>query len=257
MMENHQHLMALNGRHILVTGASSGIGQAVAVLLSRLGASVACVGRSSGKLGETIRLLAGAGHTTHIFDLNDTDRITSWLIEVAAQTGKLHGLVHAAGLQSVTSLKMFRVEHWREMWRVNTEAALVLAQGFRQRPVYVGENGSIVFISSVMGEVGAPGRAAYSLSKGTLHGFTRSLALELASQHIRVNCVAPAFVRTPMFDEMTRVWTAQQRTEVESAHPLGLGEPEDVANAVAFLLADSGRWITGTVLVVDGGYTAR
>jgi NAD(P)-dependent dehydrogenase (short-subunit alcohol dehydrogenase family) len=117
--------------------------------------------------------------------------------------------------------------------------------------------GSIVFISSVMASVGAPGAAAYSLSKAALHGLARSLALELAPVQIRVNCVAPGFVQTPMFDRMASSWDAEQRARVGADHPLGLGAPLDVAHSVAFLLADTARWITGTVLTVDGGYTAH
>jgi NAD(P)-dependent dehydrogenase (short-subunit alcohol dehydrogenase family) len=123
--------------------------------------------------------------------------------------------------------------------------------------VYVGAKGSIVFISSIMGTVGSPGAAAYGSSKGALDAMARSLALELATKRIRVNCVAPAFVRTPMFERMAQRWSATQRSQVEALHPLGLGEPEDVAGAIAFLLSDAARWITGTVLTVDGGYTAQ
>lgn len=108
-----------------------------------------------------------------------------------------------------------------------------------------------------MGIVGDKGNAAYAMTKGALNSVTRSLALELASKAIRVNSVAPAFVRTPMYAKTEQAWTPEQRAMVEALHPLGVGQPDDVANAVAFLLADTGRWITGSVLAVDGGYTAR
>jgi len=140
--------------------------------------------------------------------------------------------------------------------RLNVLAAVALVKGFRHRHVIAENGGSAVLISSVMGLVGAPGCVAYSLSKAAVHGAVRSLALELAGERIRVNSVAPACVATPMFDEMAKLWSDDQRARVSAMHPLGIGQPEDVANAVAFLLADTGRWITGTVLVVDGGYTA-
>jgi NAD(P)-dependent dehydrogenase (short-subunit alcohol dehydrogenase family) len=108
-----------------------------------------------------------------------------------------------------------------------------------------------------MGRVGSPASVGYSLSKGAIDAMTRSLALEYARKGIRVNAVAPGFVQTPMFEKTRTTWTKEQENRVEQLHPLGLGRPEDIANAIAFLLADASRWITGTVLVVDGGYTAQ
>jgi NAD(P)-dependent dehydrogenase (short-subunit alcohol dehydrogenase family) len=226
-------------------------------MLSQFGAQVICVARSAEGLQETAKALAGSGHRIESHDLDDTAGIPAWLEKLASEAGRLQGLVHAAGTQVTLPLRMLEPEHWRSLWRVNAEAALALVKGFRNPRVYAGAKGSVVLISSVMGQVGAPGRAAYSLSKGAVDGMTRSLALELANQGIRVNSVAPAFVRTRMYDETCRLMGEQQRSEMEAAHPLGVGEPQDVARAVAFLLGDCARWITGTVLVVDGGYTAR
>jgi NAD(P)-dependent dehydrogenase (short-subunit alcohol dehydrogenase family) len=112
-------------------------------------------------------------------------------------------------------------------------------------------------LSSVAGIVGQPGIAAYASSKAAVLGLTRCLALELAPEHIRVNCVAPAMVKTEMADQLFKSLSPEQVTEIEQAHPLGIGRPRDVAHAIAFLLSDDARWITGSVLVVDGGYTAR
>ncbi len=115
----------------------------------------------------------------------------------------------------------------------------------------------MVFVSSVMALVGSPGSAAYSMSKAALHGLAKSLALELAPRRIRVNCVAPGYVNTPMYARLAGFWSPEERARVESDHPLGIGSPEDVAQAICFLLAPASRWITGCVLPVDGGYTAR
>jgi NAD(P)-dependent dehydrogenase (short-subunit alcohol dehydrogenase family) len=140
---------------------------------------------------------------------------------------------------------------------VNTEAALELARCFQSRKVYAGEKGSIVFISSVTAVVGSPTVIGYSMSKAALIGMARSMALELAPRNIRVNCVAPGFVRTPMYDKLVKFWEHEPAGRFEALHPLGLGEAEDIANAIAFLLADTGKWITGSVVTVDGGYTAQ
>ena len=249
--------LSLRSRRVLVTGAASGIGRATCLLLSRLDARIAAVDVDEQGLEATCRELPGEGHTRFRADLADIERIPAWMTELAGTGGPLFGAVHAAGLPCVQPVRLLTPTLYRQVLLVNTEAALALARGFQKRAVADPRGGSIVFISSVMASVGASGAAAYSLTKAALHGLARSLALELAPARIRVNCVAPGFVRTPMFDRMASPWDAQQRARVEEDHPLGLGEPLDVAHSVAFLLADTARWITGTVLTVDGGYTAH
>lgn len=208
-------------------------------------------------LEETAATLTPGPHRPLCTDLRRVEDAGSLLTDAVAKVGPLHGLVHAAGIQQVAPARMLEPGIWRDIFAVNTESALALAKGFHSKRTYAGEHGAIVFISSVMGIVGTPGAIAYSMSKAALHGMTKSLALEFAARRIRVNCVAPSFVRTPLFAKTERLWTEEQRKAVEAQHPLGFGEPEDVANAVAFLLADTGRWITGTTLVVDGGYLAQ
>ena len=238
--------LSLRGRRVLVTGAASGIGFATCALLSRLGARVVAADVDNSGLVEVERELSGEGHAFLRRDLRDVESIPSWMEEVASAGGRLSGVVHAAGLRSIQPVRL-----------VNTEAALALAKGFQSRKVIGPSGGSLVFISSVMACAGSPGAAAYSLSKAALHGLGRTLAIELAPRNIRVNSVAPGFVKTPMFERVSAMWNAEQRARVEADHPLGLGTPNDVANACAFLLADTGRWITGSVLMVDGGYTAH
>jgi NAD(P)-dependent dehydrogenase (short-subunit alcohol dehydrogenase family) len=249
--------MDLTGRRLLVTGAASGIGQATAVLLSRLGAKVACVDINQRGLEETAALLHSDGHNLQVRNLKDLNGIPGWMAELVDGFGLLHGFVHAAGIPAPWTLRTASVDGWRDAFLINTEAALALTKAFHGRKIYAGDSGSIVFVSSVMGQVGTAPGAVYSMTKGALNGMARSLAIELAGRKIRVNCVAPAFVKTPMFDEVEQLWNAEQKARVEEMHPLGIGQPVDIANAVAFLLADTARWITGTVLVVDGGYTAQ
>jgi NAD(P)-dependent dehydrogenase (short-subunit alcohol dehydrogenase family) len=153
-------------------------------------------------------------------------------------------------------LRALTPEDVDSVMRINFAAALALSAGFRQRGVCAPQ-GSLVFVASVMGLVGSPARSVYSASKGALIAMTKSLALELAHEGIRVNCVAPGFVRSSMFEELTGTVPPDQIAAIEAAHPLGLGQPRDVAHAIAFLLAQTSRWITGTTLVVDGGYTAQ
>jgi len=249
--------LELRGRRILVTGAASGIGLAACQLLSRLGGRIVAVDANAEGITRALANFEGTEHDSRCFDLREVERIPSWLVEVAAAGGPLFGLVHAAGLSCIQPARLLEPNRYRDVMLVNTEAALALARGFQNKKVSEPSGGSIVFVSSVLAWVGSPGAAAYGMTKAALIGLTKSLAVEFASRRVRVNCVAPGFVKTPMFDRVSAMWDAEQRTRVESEHPLGLGEPADVANAIAFLLADTGRWITGSVLVMDGGYTAH
>ena len=249
--------LSLRSRRILVTGAASGIGRATCELLVRLQAKVVAVDIDETELTAVAAGLPGEGHAQFSFDLSDVDGIPALMTKIARDGGPLFGVVHAAGISCVQPVRLLTTAVYRKVLLVNTEAALALARGFQQKTVGESGGGSIVFISSVMALAGEPGAAAYSLSKAALHGLARSLAIELAPRKIRVNCVAPGFVRTPMFAQISKPWDAAQRAGVEASHPLGLGAPADVANSIAFLLAETGRWITGSVLVVDGGYTAH
>lgn len=248
--------MSLNGRVVLVTGASSGLGRETSVLLSHLGAKVVLVGRNTEQLQATVNRLEGKPCRVEPFDLNQLDQINDWLKRVGTEEGGLHGLVHCAGMQLTRPLRTTSQEHVDQVLRINFLAAVQLAKAFRQKGVCQ-KPASVVFVSSIMGLVSLPALSIYSASKSALDGFCRSLALEYAAESIRVNCVSPGHVHTEMTDQVAQKMPAEQYDLLRAAHPLGFGEAHDVANAIAFLLADTGRWITGTTLVVDGGYTAK
>ena len=175
---------------------------------------------------------------------------------LAGTQGLLDGLVHSAGIQITAPLKVLDSHQVETLWRTNVLASLWLAKGFRQKGVnHLG--GSMVFLSSTAGLVGHPALSAYSASKGAVIALTRSLAIELAREHIRVNCIAPGMVETEMLEEVRGIVTAENLAAIEKEHPLGFGKPTDVATAAAYLLSPAAKWITGTTLVVDGGYTAH
>jgi NAD(P)-dependent dehydrogenase (short-subunit alcohol dehydrogenase family) len=245
----------LTGKHILVTGASSGIGQATAVLLSQLGAKVICAGRSEAGLAETRSMLVGDEHRFVQFELTQIDEIPKWMKALAAEGGPLSGLVHSAGINPTRPLRILTEKDFSAILTINLEAAAALMKGFRQKGVCDG-GGSVVLLSSVAAIKAQPSIAAYAASKGALISLARTLAVELAREKIRVNCVLPALVRTRMTDKFEGAVTPEAFQKVEASYPLGFGTPEDVANAIAFLLSGASRWITGTTLVLDGGYTA-
>ncbi len=248
--------MDLSGRTILVTGASSGIGRETALLLSRLGARVVLVARNAERLNEVMHGLEGSGHSAELFDLMAVDEIPAWMKKICANSGRLNGVVHSAGAQLMRPIQITRAEDVESVMRVNTTAAFGLARGLCQKDV-LGDSASIVLISSAAGLTGQPGRTAYAASKGAVMALVRALAIELARQKIRVNCVAPAVVESEMSEQIRAAVTEEQFASIVAQHPLGLGTTLDVAHAIAFLLAGTGRWITGSTLIVDGGYTAQ
>jgi NAD(P)-dependent dehydrogenase (short-subunit alcohol dehydrogenase family) len=201
-------------------------------------------------------LLEGSGHSAEPFDLGDLEQIPAWLKSVAARGGAFAGLVHSAGIHGGAPLRTIAAAQLETVMRINVSAAILLAKGYRQVGCFQ-KPGSIVFLSSIAGLAGDAGIAAYSASKAALFGAARSLAIELARQEIRVNCVAAGAVNTGMTEVAFRGLTPEQVASIEALHPLGFGTAQDVAHAVAFLLSGMARWITGSVLVVDGGYTAH
>ncbi len=249
--------LSLLGKSIVVTGASAGIGRGTAVLLSELGARVTLVGRNQARLDDTLGQVTGEGHRVALFDFENTDAIGDWFAGLVAEQGPFDGLVHSAGIGSMLPLRALTTSHIDDVMRINVIAAMALTKAFSRKRAFQ-PGASIVLVSSVAGLAGVPVRTAYSASKGAVIAFARSAAMELAKSGIRVNCVAPAYVKTEMFEEAFKTITPEQMQKlIETTQPLGVGTPLDVAHAIAFLLAETGRWITGSVLAVDGGYTGQ
>lgn len=248
--------LGLADKKLLVTGASSGIGRATAIEASHHGAKVALLGRRAEALQATHDALTGAGHLIDNFDLTDLDGIPDHVADIADELGGLDGIVHAAGVHSAHPLRIVDAALVDQVLRANVSTAFMLAKGFRTKSVNK-QSPSLVFVSSVVATVGQPGVSVYSASKGALTALTRSLAIELAREGIRVNAVEPGIVMTEMTETIRAKVGQSGFAAIEAAHPLGFGQPIDVARAILFLVSDASSWITGTSLVVDGGYTAQ
>lgn len=240
---------ALDGKRILITGASSGIGRETAVQCARLGASLCLTGRSHARLDETLALLDGGDHCVHAADLTLPDDRKA----LVSTVGKLDGIVHCAGIVAQVPFRMLSQDALGRMMDVNLASPVLLTQALMfQRAVNPGA--SVVFISSTAPRNALPGMAAYAGAKSALEATARVLAVEAARHRIRANCVAPGLIRTPMLDQ---VLTEQAVEKEAEAYPLGLGEPADVAYACVYLLSDASRWVTGQTLYVEGGLLCR
>ena len=245
--------MDLTGRAVLVTGASSGLGRATAILLSRLGARVFLIGRNEARLQEALGLLEGSGHEYLSFDLSEADKIADLVADLAKRFSPFSGVVHSAGISQLKPLRVCRSQDYESLFGLNMVAGAQLLRGLTKRGAVADKGCSFVVLSSVAAMFGAPGMHAYCASKAAILGLVRSAAVELVKDRIRVNAVLPGYCETEMTTGQ-QVRTPEQIQHTLKAHPMGFGRAEDVANAVVFLIADTSRWITGTSLVVDGGF---
>lgn len=241
-----QDPFSLEGKRILVTGASSGIGQQIALTCAKLGAQLVISGRNEERLHTTASQLEGEGHIAVAADLMQADQLT----RLVAQGGVLDGVVHAAGVSSLVPFRFIGQPHLDEIFGSNTFAPILLVKALLAKK-QIAAGGSILFISALASHSGALATAAYAASKSALLGVMRSLALEVARQGIRANCIAPGYVRTPMLDSLGR--SGGEMNDLIALTPLGIGEPEDIAHTAAFFLADASRWVTRNYFIVDGG----
>lgn len=246
---------SLESKHILVTGASSGIGREVAIWLSRQGAVVTLVARDESRLAATAQALEGKGHQTTVMDFLGDEDVSRWMKELVRSSSPFDGLVHAAGVQMPMPIRAMSLSHWEKIMSTNVSSGFSLIKAFRQKGVCQ-PNSSIVLISSVMARAGEPALLGYCASKGAVESMARAAALELAREGIRVNCVAPGVVQTEMVESLQNLVGEDSMQAIREKHPLGVGEPCDVAYAVNYLLSPAARWVTGTSLAVDGGYLA-
>lgn len=247
----------LNNKTIVVTGASSGLGKEAAILISKLGGSVILVARNKDKLNEVYESLDSSKNKTHAFysfDLSRLEEIKNLAIQIIDDNGKIDGVINAAGIESTVPLKMLSINHLEEIFRINVFAGIELTKHLSSNRAS-NKNSSFIFMSSVMGDLGQKGKVAYCGTKGAVNAFLKPMALELAKGGRRVNCVSPGIVNTELTAKLFNNITADAKEKILNLHPLGFGEPSDVAFLLVYLLSDASRWMTGSNLTIDGGYS--
>ena len=244
----------LTGQTALVTGASRGIGRAIAMRLASCGASIAAVARSVQGLEGTLTAIREAGGTAEGYAANVAAPadVTAVVEAVEARFGKIHVLVNNAGVTKDGLFLRMEDDAWQEVIDTNLKGTFLFCRAVGSIMMR-GRYGRIINVSSVSGLMGNPGQANYSASKAGIIGFTRTIARELASRGITVNAVAPGFIVT----DMTDVLPEKIKTEVKERVPVRrLGEPEDIADIVCYLAGPGASYLTGQVIAVDGGMTA-
>lgn len=238
---------SLEGKTVLVTGASSGIGQATAIECAKMGAKVVVTGRNAERLQETFGQLEGEGHLQIVADLNDENDITK-LVE---QCPVLNGLVNNAGRGKSKPVSFIGMEDLQDVFQTNLFGVALLTKMLLKKKK-IAKGGSIVFTSSISAYMTAAGLAIYASSKAAVTAYMRTCAIELGPKGIRANAILPGMVETKLINSGT--YTDEDKQADLNLYPLGrYGRPEDIAHAMVFLLSDASVWVTGTELIVDGG----
>lgn len=245
----------LEGKNILVTGASSGIGRQCAIDCSKMGAKVVVVGRNQERLNSVISEMGGQC-ISYSFDLAKIDGISELIFEIVSKCGKLDGFIHAAGIEVTNPVKLSNTTDYESLFRVNSLSAFEIVKNLCGIKTF-NKGGSIVLISSISGVIARKGLSAYAASKGALMSAARVMALEMASREIRVNTISPGTILTPMMQKAIEAMSEEDKKKRIEGFPLGLGKTTDISNACVFLLSDASRWISGQNLIVDGGYTIK
>lgn len=245
-------MFSLEGKTALVTGASGGIGSSIAYALARQGARLALSGSNGEKLRafrEQLNEEIGGDHVEITCNLSDPQQVEELIPATVDTLGSMNILVNNAGITRDNLAMRMKDDEWDEVIRINLEASFRLMRG-ASRPMMKAKGGRIISITSVVGHTGNPGQMNYVAAKAGLTGMTKSLAQELASRNITVNCVAPGFIRTAMTDALND----DQKAAINSKIPMSrMGEGSEIGAAVAYLASDEASYVTGQTIHVNGG----
>lgn len=242
---------SLEGKAILVTGASSGIGRGICIDCSKMGATVHLMARNEDRLNETFSQMEGRNHVIHKADLCNTEDINALVDNLPM----IDGMVLCAGIIKTMPVKNITEDSLMEIFNANIIGDIKLLTRILKKKK-LNHGGSVVFISSVSTFNVKVGNSLYSATKGAMNSFAKAAALEVAKQEIRVNCIQPGFIPSNILSKGTIDEDDFLKFYAER-HPLGFGTPSDIANGCIYLLSDAARWVTGSIFTIDGGYTLQ
>lgn len=245
---------SLEGKCILVTGASSGIGRGIAVACAKMGAKIILSGRNEARLQETLSSLDGEDHVVLCGDLN----IAEIRKEIVDKMPALNGVVYCAGISQIQTAKLMDQSSLEGIFQTNVFSPLMLNTLLLKKKKIL-KSSSIIFISSISGVYRSQiGEGGYGATKAALAGFVKSLAIELSAQGIRVNTIHPGVVETPLLEVSNGTFGAEELDALRQKYPLKrFGRPEDIGNCAVYLLSDASSWMTGSNILIDGGFTLK
>lgn len=249
--------LTIEGKNIVITGGASGIGRQCAIDFSNAGANLVLLDINDEQLAVTKGLCNPEIKCSYYCcDLTDSVELENIVKQVVEDNGLISGMLHCAGIEKTLPYSKLSGVDYDRIYSVNVVSAMNLLKYLTKKGVR-SENAKYVLIASITAIVGRLGVAAYAASKGAIVSVVKTLALEMASKGMTINCISPGTILTPLMQNMMESLTEEQQEERKAGFPLGLGTPSDIASTAMFLLSDGARWITGQNIVVDGGYTAR
>lgn len=241
--------------NVLLTGATSGIGFETLKKLVDDGHFIFAVGRDFKKIDSYIQEMNNQ-IVPFTYDFQDLNGIEDLFLKIYLHGKKLDTLIHCAGIEETIPLTLYKPDKINTLFNVNVFSGIELLRGFVKKK-YSNDGASVVFLSSVMGVLGQPGKVGYCATKAAILGIVKSSALEFSKRGIRINAVLPGVVNTPMSSSLFSQLTESQINEIIEMHPLGLGEPQDIVSLILFLISKNARWITGQNIIIDGGYSCK
>ena len=257
-MDKQFNPFSLEGKVIVISGAASGIARQCAISCSKMGAKLILLDMNEEGLKETMTMVdRPEDHYMACVNLLDYERVSQVVKEGVEKAGKISGVLNCAGISTTNLFKLTKPEELDKFFKVNVYTGYFLTQECTKMGNFSKEGGSIVFFSSVAGSFGEVGKATYGMTKASLLNLAKHLACELSRKNIRVNSISPGAIETPINMNLPHMKDPEKRSALEAQHLLGLGKTDDIANACIYLLSDASRWVTGTNLFVDGGFSTR
>lgn len=249
--------LSIEGKTIVITGGASGIGRQCAIDFSNVGANLILLDINEEQLSVTKGLCNPDVKCSYYrCDLTNIEAVDLVVKQAVAENGLINGMLYCAGIEKTLPYNKLSAADYDRIYSVNVVGAMNLLKYLTKKGNRT-DNAKYVLIASITALVGRPGVAAYAASKGAIVSIVKTLALEMASKGMTINCISPGTILTPLMQNLLESLSEEQQTERKAGFPLGLGQPSDIANTAMFLLSDGARWITGQNIVVDGGYTSR